>query len=173
MSWTGQGVSISHVQVSLRNIFAQGQAYVALSRATSLSGLVVEGVPPNSDRAAIAKCFATNRDVVEYYQSLSQEPVPPATAQVQQCAADTPQLASQNGSNAIQSSSQQFAYCPDAPSRACTQTLSVPFAPSSSRNMHAVTVRPRSNACFNLLSRNKLLQCANSSHLHRPKCIRN
>jgi hypothetical protein len=36
-----QGMTLDYVKVSLRSIFAPGQAYVALSRASSLDGLEV------------------------------------------------------------------------------------------------------------------------------------
>ena len=39
-----QGMSLDYAIVSLRNVFAEGQAYVALSRARDLSGLQIAGV---------------------------------------------------------------------------------------------------------------------------------
>lgn len=36
-----QGLTLDLVRVSLRNMFAEGQAYVALSRARSMEGLQV------------------------------------------------------------------------------------------------------------------------------------
>jgi ATP-dependent DNA helicase PIF1 len=45
-----QGQSITHLEVDLSNVFTEGQAYVALSRATSLDDLVVKGYSEKSVR---------------------------------------------------------------------------------------------------------------------------
>lgn len=69
LSWAlsihkSQGMTISQIEVSLKDIFEDGQAYVALSRVTSLAGLVItEDFPKTAIR--------TNPDVVSFYQSLS------------------------------------------------------------------------------------------------------
>jgi ATP-dependent DNA helicase PIF1 len=45
-----QGQTLERVKVDLRRIFEKGQAYVALSRATSLEGLQVLGFDPRKVR---------------------------------------------------------------------------------------------------------------------------
>mgnify|MGYP001573086389 CR=1 FL=1 len=60
-----QGLSLDAVDVSLSCMFEPGQAYVALSRARSISGLRVHGLESTSIRACVrAKAF---------YQSLEEE----------------------------------------------------------------------------------------------------
>ncbi|KAG2446559.1 hypothetical protein HYH02_008546 [Chlamydomonas schloesseri] len=59
-----QGMSLDRVQVSLSNIFATGQAYVALSRARSLEGL--ELLDCNDD------CVKVDPAVVSFYRALQE-----------------------------------------------------------------------------------------------------
>ena len=49
-----QGMTLDYVKVSLGNIFAPGQAYVALSRARSLEGLEVSNVDFNCVKASLS-----------------------------------------------------------------------------------------------------------------------
>lgn len=59
-----QGMTISRLEIDLKRVWEDGQAYVALSRATSLDGLrLVHPVDPRVIRA--------NQTVLEYYKSLS------------------------------------------------------------------------------------------------------
>lgn len=58
-----QGMTIDRVEMDLSNVFAAGQAYVALSRATSLSGLKLLGI---IDRAKIK----SSTSVVQFYARL-------------------------------------------------------------------------------------------------------
>lgn len=46
-----RGASLDAVQISMRGIFAEGQAYVALSRARTLEGLLLEELLPGVIRA--------------------------------------------------------------------------------------------------------------------------
>ena len=46
-----QGQTLERVKVDLARVFEKGQAYVALSRATSLDGLQVLGFDPKKVRA--------------------------------------------------------------------------------------------------------------------------
>jgi ATP-dependent DNA helicase PIF1 len=46
-----QGMSIDRLKVSLSGVFEFGQAYVALSRATSVKGLILEGFKPELVKA--------------------------------------------------------------------------------------------------------------------------
>lgn len=57
-----QGQSITHLEVNLSNVFAEGQAYVALSRATSLDGLVVKGYSQQSVKV--------NPRVLAFYETM-------------------------------------------------------------------------------------------------------
>ncbi|XP_048580160.1 ATP-dependent DNA helicase PIF1 isoform X2 [Nematostella vectensis] len=55
-----QGMSIDLLQVDLRNVFAQGQAYVALSRARTLEGLQVLSFDTSK--------FTTSPAVIDFYK---------------------------------------------------------------------------------------------------------
>jgi ATP-dependent DNA helicase PIF1 len=61
-----QGQTLQRVRVDLRNTFEKGQAYVALSRATSLERLEVLNFDP-------LKVMAHPR-VIEWYEDLNKEP---------------------------------------------------------------------------------------------------
>lgn len=56
-----QGMSLDSVRLSLRDMFADGQAYVALSRARSLQGLSVIDCDMG--------CLRSNPHVLEFYES--------------------------------------------------------------------------------------------------------
>lgn len=62
-----QGMSISLLTVDLQQLFASGQAYVALSRARSLDGLMLESFEPSM---CIDATQAPNRKVLRYYRAL-------------------------------------------------------------------------------------------------------
>ena len=49
-----QGMTLDYVKVSLANIFAPGQAYVALSRARSMEGLQVSNVDFSCVKASLS-----------------------------------------------------------------------------------------------------------------------
>ncbi|KAK6737350.1 hypothetical protein RB195_019821 [Necator americanus] len=57
-----QGLTLDAVEVSLERVFSEGQSYVALSRARSLSSLRVIAFDPSVIRA--------NKNVVSYYESI-------------------------------------------------------------------------------------------------------
>ncbi|KHJ75586.1 hypothetical protein OESDEN_24798 [Oesophagostomum dentatum] len=59
-----QGLTLDAVEVSLERVFAEGQSYVALSRARSLSSLRVIAFDPSVIKA--------NKNVVRYYQSIKE-----------------------------------------------------------------------------------------------------
>jgi ATP-dependent DNA helicase PIF1 len=61
-----QGMTISRVEIGLGRIFEDGQAYVALSRATSLEGLRIQG---NVD----PKVIRANPKVLQFYQQLEEQ----------------------------------------------------------------------------------------------------
>jgi ATP-dependent DNA helicase PIF1 len=57
-----QGMTLSRVEVALADAFEYGQAYVALSRATSTKGLWLSGPP------LTAACVKAHPDVLAFYQ---------------------------------------------------------------------------------------------------------
>lgn len=63
-----QGLSLDYVRVSLRSMFAMGQAYVALSRARTLDGLEI--IDWDAD------CVRTDPAVVEFYRAVREARVP-------------------------------------------------------------------------------------------------
>lgn len=62
-----QGMTISHLEVSFRDIFEYGQAYVGLSRATSLNGLNLKDFRPSVIKA--------HPLVIEFYKRLKQQKI--------------------------------------------------------------------------------------------------
>jgi ATP-dependent DNA helicase PIF1 len=64
-----QGITLKQAVISLRKIFACGQAYVSLSRVQSLEGVYIDG---DFDQ----KCFRAHEDVIHYYasQNINLEP---------------------------------------------------------------------------------------------------
>jgi ATP-dependent DNA helicase PIF1 len=67
-----QGMSLDKVRVHLKNCFADGQAYVALSRARTLEGLFIADIRGDSIRA--------NRTALEFYRRNLVEAQQPAEA---------------------------------------------------------------------------------------------
>lgn len=60
-----QGMTLTNVEMSIDKVFAEGQAYVALSRVVSLAGLrIVGALPPLS-------AMRPNPRVVEFYRTFS------------------------------------------------------------------------------------------------------
>ncbi|CAJ0960126.1 unnamed protein product, partial [Mesorhabditis belari] len=59
-----QGLTLDAVEMDLQKIFAEGQTYVALSRARSLDALKVSGFHAN--------CVRANKKVVKYYETLNE-----------------------------------------------------------------------------------------------------
>ncbi|KAK6051265.1 hypothetical protein COOONC_11229 [Cooperia oncophora] len=59
-----QGLTLDAVEVSLERVFAEGQSYVALSRARSLASLRVIAFDASAIRA--------NKNVVRYYESIKE-----------------------------------------------------------------------------------------------------
>lgn len=63
-------MTISSLQVDLDEVFASGQTYVALSRATNLNGLVLsnfDGSYVNGTRQA------PNQSVINYYNAIEEK----------------------------------------------------------------------------------------------------
>ncbi|KAG0601460.1 hypothetical protein M758_11G113000 [Ceratodon purpureus] len=65
-----QGMTLDYVKVYLKDIFAEGQVYVALSRARSMNGLQVIG---HASRSYVK----VNPKVVEFYKALARKEVHP------------------------------------------------------------------------------------------------
>ena len=64
-----QGMSLDYVRVSLRSMFAMGQAYVALSRARTMEGLEIVDYEDG--------CVRTDPSVVRFYARLGKEDTGP------------------------------------------------------------------------------------------------
>ncbi|KAG0609116.1 hypothetical protein M758_8G159100 [Ceratodon purpureus] len=64
-----QGMTLDYVVVNLQDIFAEGQVYVALSRARSMAGLQVVG-------NCSAKDVRVSQKVIEFYKALAANEVP-------------------------------------------------------------------------------------------------
>ena len=62
-----QGMTLDYAVVSLGNMFAEGQAYVALSRIRSPQGLQII----DSENATSKRCLRTNSTVLNYYRTNS------------------------------------------------------------------------------------------------------
>ncbi|TMW66620.1 hypothetical protein Poli38472_014596 [Pythium oligandrum] len=58
-----QGMTLKLLEVDLKNTFAHGQLYTALSRVTDLRGLTVKNLTP--------RAFICDKDVLEFYKRLS------------------------------------------------------------------------------------------------------
>ncbi|MDR3079123.1 MAG: AAA family ATPase [Rickettsiales bacterium] len=56
-----QGMTIDRIECDLRNSFAEGQVYVALSRARSLEGIFIRSLDPRK--------LMVNRKIVEFYRA--------------------------------------------------------------------------------------------------------
>jgi len=65
-----QGMSISLLSVDLQQVFASGQAYVALSRARSLQGLMLEDFEPYM---VVGETQQPNARVVAFYDKIERE----------------------------------------------------------------------------------------------------
>ncbi|CED82958.1 DNA helicase PIF1/RRM3 [Phaffia rhodozyma] len=63
-----QGQTLQRVKIDLRNTFERGQAYVALSRATSLSSIELRGFNP------LASILQPNPEVFAFMQRFAEEP---------------------------------------------------------------------------------------------------
>lgn len=80
-----QGMTLDRVELSLRSMFASGHAYVALSRARSLEGLVILDVPaaPASLEAWAESVVHVDALVARFYRWLTphrpEDPLPPLT----------------------------------------------------------------------------------------------
>ena len=70
-----QGMSLDKVVTDLGQVFEEGMAYVALSRARSLNALQVNGL----DVALRGNKVKANRKVLQYYKSMGQDGPPPTT----------------------------------------------------------------------------------------------
>ncbi len=61
-----QGSTVDTIEVDLRNIFAEGQAYVALSRCRTLEGLYIICDPKKFNKSL----FMVNPEVVKFYEKI-------------------------------------------------------------------------------------------------------
>ena len=67
-----QGMTIPHLSISLKGVFEYGQAYVALSRGTSLDTLTLKGFDP--------RAFTAHPRVKAFYQLLEEKEIQDLTA---------------------------------------------------------------------------------------------
>ena len=70
-----QGMTLDKVVTDLGQVFEEGMAYVALSRARSLNSLQVNGL----DAALRGNKIKASRKVLQYYKSMGQDGPPPTT----------------------------------------------------------------------------------------------
>ena len=61
-----QGLTLDLAKVSLRGVFAEGQAYVALSRVRSLEGLQILDSSPNCVKVSTNRLLAVQYTLVSY-----------------------------------------------------------------------------------------------------------
>ena len=69
-----QGQTLERVKVDLGRVFERGQAYVALSRATSLQGLQVLNFNPEKVRDAVLALFVLDRPFLPFHPSILTPP---------------------------------------------------------------------------------------------------